>query len=77
MNNSVLLDKSKAFALEVIRLCNEVKTKRENLYGRTSLFGLAPVLEPILEKRFMPMEELTILPDFILRRKSALKVSIG
>ena len=30
MGNSVLLDKSKAFALEVIRLCNEVKTnKRE------------------------------------------------
>ena len=32
MNNSVLLDKSKDFALEVIRLCNEVKTeKRESI----------------------------------------------
>ena len=30
--NSVLLDKSKAFALEVIRLCNEVKlNKRESI----------------------------------------------
>ena len=28
MSNSVLLDKSKALALEVIRLCNEVKTNR-------------------------------------------------
>ena len=32
MSNSVLLDKSKALALEVIRLCNEVKTtKRESV----------------------------------------------
>ena len=32
MGNSVLLDKSRAFALEVIRLCNEVKTsKRESI----------------------------------------------
>ena len=29
MGNSVLLDKSKAFALEVIRLCNEVKTNKK------------------------------------------------
>ena len=28
MSTSVLLDKSKALALEVIRLCNEVKTNR-------------------------------------------------
>ena len=32
MSNSILLDKSKALALEVIRLCNEVKTnKRESV----------------------------------------------
>ena len=32
MSNSILLDKSKAFALEVIRLCNEVKaSKRESV----------------------------------------------
>ena len=32
MSNSILLDKSKAFALEVIRLCNDVKTnKRESV----------------------------------------------
>ena len=32
MSNSILLDKSKAFALKVIRLCNEVKTgKRESV----------------------------------------------
>ena len=32
MGNSVLLDQSKAFALEVLRLCNEVKTnKRESI----------------------------------------------
>ena len=29
MGNSVLLDKSKTFALEVIRLCNEVKTNKK------------------------------------------------
>ena len=29
MSNSILLDKSKAFALEVIRLCNEVKKERK------------------------------------------------
>jgi len=29
MSNSVLLDKSKAFALEVIRLCNEIKTNKK------------------------------------------------
>ena len=29
MNNSVLLDKSKTFALEVIRLCNEVKSDKK------------------------------------------------
>ena len=32
MSNSVLLDKSKALALDVIRLCNDVKTyKRESI----------------------------------------------
>jgi len=32
MSNSILLDKSKAFALEVIRLCNDIKTnKKESL----------------------------------------------
>ena len=29
MSNSILLDKSKAFALEVISLCNEVKTNKK------------------------------------------------
>ena len=29
MSNSILLDKSKALALEVIRLCNEVKTNKK------------------------------------------------
>ena len=29
MSNSILLDKSKAFALDVIRLCNEVKKERK------------------------------------------------
>ena len=29
MGNSVLLDKSKSFALEVIRFCNEVKTSKK------------------------------------------------
>ena len=29
MGNSILLDKSKAFALEVIRLCNDVKTNKK------------------------------------------------
>lgn len=29
MSNSVLLDKSKALALEVIRLCNEVKSSKK------------------------------------------------
>ncbi len=29
MSNSILLDKSKDFALEVIRLCNEIKTNKK------------------------------------------------
>ena len=29
MSNSILLDKSKAFALEVIRLCNDIKTNKK------------------------------------------------
>ena len=29
MSNSILLDKSKDFALEIIRLCNEVKTNQK------------------------------------------------
>lgn len=29
MSNSVLLDKSKALALDIIRLCNEVKTNKK------------------------------------------------
>lgn len=29
MSNSILLDKSKEFALEVIRLCNEIKTNKK------------------------------------------------
>ena len=29
MSNNILLDKSKDFALEVIRLCNEIQTNRK------------------------------------------------
>ena len=29
MSNSILLDKSKAFALEVIKLCNDIKTNKK------------------------------------------------
>ena len=29
MSNSILLDKSKVFALEVIRLCNDIKTNKK------------------------------------------------
>ena len=29
MSNSILLDKSKDFALEIIRLCNEVRTNKK------------------------------------------------
>ena len=33
MSNSILLGKSKAFALEVIRLCNDVKTNKKESVG--------------------------------------------
>ena len=36
MSNSILLDKSKELALEVIRLCNEIKTnKKESILTNT------------------------------------------
>ena len=47
---SPLQEKSKAFALQIIKVCNEVKREK-----RESVFALEPALEQISEKRFMPM----------------------
>ena len=51
---SPLQEKSKAFALQIIKVCNEGKReKRESVL--TNQLALEPALEQISEKRFMPM----------------------
>lgn len=52
---SPLQEKSKAFALQIIKVCNEVKREKRESVLRINSFALEPALEQISEKRFMPM----------------------
>jgi len=69
MNNSILLTKSKAFALEIIRLCNEVKTgKRESVLTNQLVRSGTSVGANIREAFFAHGKA-----DFIARLHIALK----
>jgi four helix bundle protein len=67
MSNSVLLDKSKEFALEVIRLCNEVKTNKKESVLTNQLVRSGTSVGLTLEKHFMLTARPTLLQDYILR----------
>lgn len=66
MNNSILPDKSKSLVLEVIRLCNEVKSNKRETVLQINLCVQEQVSEHISEKRFMHIAELILLPNFRL-----------
>ena len=69
MINSILIDKSKAFALEVIGLCNEVKTnKKESILTNQLVRSGTSVCANIREAFYAPGKA-----DFIARLHIALK----
>ena len=69
MSNSVLLDKSKALALAVIRLCNEIKKeKRESVLTNQLLRSGTSVGANIVEA-----QQAQSRPDFISKLSIALK----
>ena len=67
MTESPLLSKSKAFALEIIKVCNEVKSVKRESVLTNQLIRPAPALVPISVKRFVVTVELTLLQSCKLR----------
>jgi hypothetical protein len=58
--NSPLLIKSKTFALQIIKVCNEVKSNKRESVLKISFCAQEPALVPISERLFMPMDEQTL-----------------
>ena len=69
MSNSVLLDKSKAFALEVIRLCNEVKKEKKEVILTNQLVRSGTSVGANIREAFYAHGR----ADFIARLHIALK----
>ena len=69
MSNSVLLDKSKVFALEVIRLCNEVKKEKKEFILTNQLVRSGTSVGANIREAFYAHGR----ADFIARLHIALK----
>ena len=69
MSNSVLLDKSKVFALEVIRLCNEVKKEKKEVILTNQLVRSGTSVGANIREAFYAHGR----ADFIARLHIALK----
>jgi four helix bundle protein len=69
MSNSVLLDKSKELALEVIRLCNEVKTNKKESILTNQLIRSGTSVGANIREAFYAHGK----ADFIARLHIALK----
>jgi four helix bundle protein len=69
MSNSILLDKSKEFALEVIRLCNEVKTNKKESVLTNQLVRSGTSVGANIREAFYAHSK----ADFIARLHIALK----
>ena len=73
MSNSVLLDKSKALALDVIKLCNEVKTNKKESVLTNQLVRSGTSVGANVREAFYAHGK----ADFIAKLHIALKVNIG
>ena len=69
MSNSVLLDKSKDFALEIIRLCNEIKTNKKESILTNQLVRSGTSVGAYIREAFYAHGK----ADFIARLHIALK----
>ena len=69
MSNSILLDKSKAFELEVIRLCNDVKTNKKETILTNQLVRSGTSVGANIREAFYAHGK----ADFIARLHIALK----
>ena len=69
MSNSILLDKSKGFALEVIRLCNEIKTNKKESILTNQLVRAGTSVGANIREAFYAHGK----ADFIARLHIALK----
>jgi four helix bundle protein len=67
MSNSVLLDKSKELALEVIRLCNGVKTNKKESVLTNQLVRSGTSVGANIREAFMLTARPTLSQDYILR----------
>ena len=61
--DSPLLVKSKQFALDIIKVCNKVKVRKEKVYLQISLSVAEQVLVRTLGKLFTDMEKTTLLQN--------------
>lgn len=78
MAESLLIVKSKAFALEIIKVCNEIKrTKKESVLTNQLIRSGTSVGAKIFVKLFMLIAERILSRGFKSRLRNAAKVSIG
>ena len=62
--DSPLLARSKQFALDIIKVCNKVKSEKEKVYLQISLSVVVQVSVRTSEKHFMVMEKMNLLLNF-------------
>ena len=63
---SPLMDKSKAFALRIIKVCNEIKREKKESILTNQLVRSGTSIGAISVRLFMPTEERTLLQNFKL-----------
>lgn len=66
MNNSILPDKSKSLVLEVIRLCNEVKSNKRETVLTNQLVRSGTSIGANSRETLLHIAELILLPNFRL-----------
>lgn len=74
---SPLQDKSKAFALEIIRVCNEIKREKREGVLTNQLIRSGTSVGANIREASMPTARLILLQNCRLPRKNVRKVSTG
>ena len=75
--DSPLLTKSKQFALDIIKVCNKVKSEKWEVYLQINLFAVVQAQVQISEKRFTDTVKTILLLNCKQLLKNVLKVNTG
>lgn len=77
MAESVILEKSKSFALRIIKLYKYLTEEKKSLYYQSNSYAVAQALGPTQKKALSPSQKLIYALDFLWLKKNAPKQSIG